>query len=94
MSIQDIAANIKSSVTEALNAVQLPEGVEVSAEVKQQLADAGVRGTLDALDNHSEPSPTKSTPAPQKATCLLLTQVNWSKLTSPISIPDLRPALV
>lgn len=53
MSIQDIAANIKSSVTEALNAVQLPEGVEVSAEVKQQLADAGVRGTLDALDNHS-----------------------------------------
>jgi hypothetical protein len=52
MSIQAIAASIKSSVTEALNAVQLPEGVDVSAEVKQQLADAGVRGTLNALDAH------------------------------------------
>lgn len=49
MTISAIATSIKSSVAEELGKVQLPEGVEISAEVQQQLADAGTRGTLNAL---------------------------------------------
>jgi hypothetical protein len=50
MSLSVIASNIKSSVAAELAKVQLPEGVEVSAEVQQQFADAGIRGTLSGLD--------------------------------------------
>jgi hypothetical protein len=49
MSLTNIASNIRNSVTAELAKVQLPEGVEVSAEVQQSLADAGVRGTLVGL---------------------------------------------
>lgn len=49
MSLSNIASNIKASVAAELANVQLPEGVEVSAEVQQQIADAGVRGTLNGL---------------------------------------------
>lgn len=53
MSITAIATGIKTSVATELEKVQLPEGIEISTEVKQQLADAGVRGTLTALDGLS-----------------------------------------
>lgn len=52
MSLSVIASSIKASVAAELANVQLPEGVEVSAEVQQQLADAGVRATLTAIDEH------------------------------------------
>lgn len=54
MTISAIATSIKSSVAEELGKVQLPEGVEISAEVQQQLAAAGTRGTLNALGGLSE----------------------------------------
>ncbi|MNX46630.1 hypothetical protein D3C86_771710 [compost metagenome] len=49
MTISAIASSIKASVAAELANVQLPEGVEVSAEVQQSIADAGVRGTLSAI---------------------------------------------
>lgn len=51
MSLSNIATAIRTSVAAELEKVQLPEGVEVSAEVKQQIADAGTRGTLAGLDS-------------------------------------------
>jgi hypothetical protein len=56
MSLSLIASNIKASVAAELEKVQLPEGVEVSAEVKQQFADAGVRGTLQGLGELNNPN--------------------------------------
>jgi len=49
MSLTTVASSVKSAVSAELEKVQLPEGVEVSAELQQQFADAGVRGTLSTL---------------------------------------------
>lgn len=56
MSTTAITTNIKNAVAAQLAAIQLPEGVVISTDVQQQIADAGVRGTLEGLDASAQAS--------------------------------------